>query len=342
MKVCVIGGGPAGLYTAASLLSRDVNVTLYEKEPELGGLYRYSLLPESRMSPFTKLLEHKNFSLKLNSKIDLEKLSGMEKEFDAFVIATGPGGPRKLAIPGADHCIGSLDIAKSWAGEEPKYTVGSKVLIVGMGDVSMDITKYLFGWAGPQFKFPKNALERVKEVRDVTITSRRNVLESSFSNHGLRSVLEIPRLGFSWSSPKDISCPDKDKTKDLEQKFTYLQKDDGKKDNTNKWKERRLRLFQGVREGAKRLRLMFNTNIKSIERVGRQYKVKMEQGGIPIEEYFDTVISSVGFSRADPRSLGFTKPVYYVGWAKHPKGNAERAKEDAQDVVNKIVEMKKM
>lgn len=341
MKVCVIGGGPAGLYTAASLVSRNIDVTLHEKESEVGGLYRYSLLPPSRMSPFSKLLECKNFSLKLNSEVDLQGLRAMEKEFDAFVIATGSPGPRRLNIPGREYCISNLDIARSWAGEHPRYTIGNKVLIVGMGDVSMDIVRFLFGWSGAQFKFPENTLERVKKVEDVTITSRRDAYNSAFTNPGLRKVLEIPGLGFWWSGGKGMSQEERSRPENLKKTCTQGG-DDETKDKHKGWWSRRLRLLGDIREGARKLKLMFNTNVKSIERLGTQYKVKMEQNGIPVEEYFDSVVSSVGFSKMKVKDIGLTKPVYHVGWARHPRGNVERAKEDAQDAVNKIIEMKKI
>ena len=44
-RVCVIGGGPAGLEAASVLASRGHQVTLAEREAELGGLLRFAAVP---------------------------------------------------------------------------------------------------------------------------------------------------------------------------------------------------------------------------------------------------------------------------------------------------------
>ena len=45
-RVCVIGGGPAGMEAARVLALRNHRVTLIEKENELGGLLRYASVPD--------------------------------------------------------------------------------------------------------------------------------------------------------------------------------------------------------------------------------------------------------------------------------------------------------
>lgn len=330
--MCVVGGGPAGLYTAAELVARNIKTTLHERGPEIGGLYRHSLLPASKMAPFARLLENKNLSLQLNSEITPERLRAMERDFDAVVVATGPQGPRRLAIPGGEHAIRALDIARSWTGDGPGHTIGRRVLVVGMGNVSMDIAKFLLGWRGPRFRFPSAALERAREVEDVTITSRSNVRDSAFTNVGLQSLLETPSLCLRWSDAKEMVQDPADKPASGTES----------EEKPKRWWERRTALLKTIGDGAKRLRLMFSTDVKSIERVGGQYKVRMEQDGTATEECFDTVISSIGFRSAGTDGWGLSKPVYHVGWARHPRGGIEKAKEDAAEVVNKIAAMEKM
>ena len=44
-KAAVIGAGPAGLACADYLARRGVNVTVYDKEREIGGLLSYGIPP---------------------------------------------------------------------------------------------------------------------------------------------------------------------------------------------------------------------------------------------------------------------------------------------------------
>lgn len=47
-KVAVIGGGPSGLTCAAFLSMNGAKVTIYEKQPKLGGITRYGI-PDFRL-----------------------------------------------------------------------------------------------------------------------------------------------------------------------------------------------------------------------------------------------------------------------------------------------------
>ena len=49
-KVAVIGGGPAGMAAAFQLRKMGHGVTVFEKDPELGGMMRYGI-PNYRIPP---------------------------------------------------------------------------------------------------------------------------------------------------------------------------------------------------------------------------------------------------------------------------------------------------
>src|SRR5256885_17258697 len=52
VKVCVIGGGVAGMATAYRLMQRGHTVALYEASPDLGGLVRTFEVGGTRLEAF--------------------------------------------------------------------------------------------------------------------------------------------------------------------------------------------------------------------------------------------------------------------------------------------------
>ncbi|KAH9410655.1 putative pyridine nucleotide-disulfide oxidoreductase [Ordospora pajunii] len=349
MKACVVGGGPAGLYAAKFLVDRGIRTTLYEKEAEIGGLYRYSLLPVSKMAPFARLLSDPKFDIKLNSPVDTVRLEQLEDGFDVFVIATGAGGPRMPDIFGAEHCISGLDVIKAfWNGEDAKHRVGKKVLIVGMGNVSMDVVKVVFGWAGRHSERRIDAcIGRNRSVgvgaEHVTIVSRGNAYNGSFSNSELRSVLEIDDLKIMCSEGKNSSLGECNGLQSLNIKrvFEWIKCIKAKIfDGTNrKWWERRKKMLTENRNGSRKLHMRFNTLITSIAKDDDGYRVVLERDGVGSSEVFDSVVCCMGFENAQVHKMMNKKPMFRIGWAKHARGNVDAVMRDALLAVMHIDQM---
>jgi dimethylglycine catabolism A len=104
-RIAVIGGGPAGMETARIAAERGHTVTLYEREPELGGAIRiasrapgwgnYRLV----IDWLAKEMQRRGVTVKLSHAVDAENIA--EINADAIVFATG-GTPRRSYIEGAD------------------------------------------------------------------------------------------------------------------------------------------------------------------------------------------------------------------------------------------------
>lgn len=100
-KVAVVGAGPAGLTCSAFLAMQGVNVTIYEKNKNLGGLLTYGI-PEFRLEKsivkksVEKILEL-GISVKtgyeLGRNLDLKTLS---EEYDAVFLAIGAEKPKRV------------------------------------------------------------------------------------------------------------------------------------------------------------------------------------------------------------------------------------------------------
>ncbi len=104
-KVMVIGGGAAGLEAARVAASRGHQVTLFEKENELGGQLNIAArIP--RREDFAEAVRYYNYQMKL---LGIEIVTGttvtaemvIENNPDAVVLATG-SRPAKPPVPGGD------------------------------------------------------------------------------------------------------------------------------------------------------------------------------------------------------------------------------------------------
>ncbi|MFQ5997253.1 MAG: FAD-dependent oxidoreductase [Dehalococcoidales bacterium] len=141
-KVLVVGGGPGGMEAARVAALRGHQVTLWEKEPRLGGQLiqaaiapykdRISLLPEYLQLQLKKL----NVAIELNK----EATATMIEEFkpEAVILAIGVR-PLTPEIPGLDkaHVVQAVDVL------EGKAEVGNRVIIIGGELVGCETAEFL-------------------------------------------------------------------------------------------------------------------------------------------------------------------------------------------------------
>lgn len=141
-KVAIVGGGPAGLTCAAFLAKKGVNVTIYEKHDELGGLLSHGI-PEFRLeknivkATTNKILEmgvEVEFNKELGNNLDLEELKSKN---DAVFVSVGANIPARMNIEGEnlEGVYGGNDLLEY--NKHPSY-IGKKVAVIGGGNVAMD------------------------------------------------------------------------------------------------------------------------------------------------------------------------------------------------------------
>lgn len=144
-KVAVIGGGPSGLTCAAFLKMYGADVTIYEKQPKLGGITRYGI-PDFRLS---REIIDKNIEKILNLGIKAEcnksfgkdyNLEDLEKEYDAIYLSFGANVSSKMNIPGENlqGIYGGNELLET--NMHPDYT-GKNVAVSGGGNVAMDTAR---------------------------------------------------------------------------------------------------------------------------------------------------------------------------------------------------------
>lgn len=157
-KVAVIGSGPAGITCAGDLAKEGYDVTIYEALHKPGGVLVYGI-PEFRL-PKETVVKHEIMNLKkLGVKIKTNVIVGrtvtiddlFEKgKYEAVFIGSGAGLPKFMGIPGenyngvfsANEFLTRNNLMKAYIDEyDTPIKVGSKVAVVGGGNVAMDAAR---------------------------------------------------------------------------------------------------------------------------------------------------------------------------------------------------------
>ncbi|WP_029688033.1 NAD(P)-dependent oxidoreductase [Thermoanaerobacter sp. A7A] len=150
--VAVVGGGPAGITAAYELLKLGHRVTILEASNLLGGLLRKAL-PDFRLPRELVDIEVqriKRFGVRVETGEILGKnitLKDLKRVYDAILIAGAPYKSKKLNIPGEElpqvySGIEFLIKLKSLQLDEvDKIKVGEKVVVIGGGNVSIDVAR---------------------------------------------------------------------------------------------------------------------------------------------------------------------------------------------------------
>jgi glutamate synthase (NADPH/NADH) small chain len=157
-KVAVIGSGPAGLTCAGELAKAGYDVTIFEALHEAGGVLVYGI-PAFRLPKDTVVSYEIENVVKLGVKIETNVIVGrtvtinelMEDEgFNAVFIGSGAGLPIFMGIPGenlngvfsANELLTRNNLMKAYKeGYKTPIRVGSKVAVVGGGNVAMDAVR---------------------------------------------------------------------------------------------------------------------------------------------------------------------------------------------------------
>lgn len=143
-RVAVIGGGPAGLSCAYQLRRKGFQVTIYDANPELGGVLRYGVpeyrLPKKVVAAEVNRIIDLGIEVVSGRKVTAADLEDLERQYAAVFIAFGAHHPKRLPqFPKADaRVIDALAFLKSVRLGAP-LSLGQKVLVIGGGSVAMDV-----------------------------------------------------------------------------------------------------------------------------------------------------------------------------------------------------------
>lgn len=146
-RIAVVGGGPSGLSAAYQLRRRGFAVTLFEAQPELGGLMRYGI-PAYRLSRAVLDAEIARIvalgiDVRCGQAMDSpQALAELRASFDAVYLAYG--ARRQKRLPQVDYSrpwvLDSADyLARASGGTPP--VLGARVVVVGGGSAALDVAR---------------------------------------------------------------------------------------------------------------------------------------------------------------------------------------------------------
>lgn len=147
-KIAIVGSGPAGLSCAYFLALDGYTVTVFEKERKLGGMLTLGI-PSFRLEKDVIDAEIdilRALGVEFKSGVEVGKdvsLDELRKQgYDAFYIAIGAQGGRKLGVEGEDveNVLSGIDFLRRVnAGEVTKLS--GKTLVIGGGNVAVDVAR---------------------------------------------------------------------------------------------------------------------------------------------------------------------------------------------------------
>lgn len=149
--VAIVGSGPTGLAAAVELAINGFKVIIYETSRVPGGVLTKGV-PGYLIND--RVIDHEIGSV-MQLGVDLVtginvgeniNLISLRNSYDALLLAIGMNIPKRLEVPGQnDKCdiFTGFEILESLKLKEKRLRVGDRVVIVGGGNVSLDVATSL-------------------------------------------------------------------------------------------------------------------------------------------------------------------------------------------------------
>ena len=157
--VFVVGAGPAGLFAARKIANAGHHVVIFNRDIKPGGLAEYGIYPQKfhmkngLRKQFAKILAMPNVDYIGNVRVRSDERLAIEdlKKWQptAIVFAVGAQGNKKLGMPGEDSkgVYSAKDFVYNYNLLPPftsqDFSVGRRIAIIGMGNVMVDIARWL-------------------------------------------------------------------------------------------------------------------------------------------------------------------------------------------------------
>jgi 2,4-dienoyl-CoA reductase-like NADH-dependent reductase (Old Yellow Enzyme family)/thioredoxin reductase len=208
-KVMVIGGGPAGLEAARAAAMQGHQVTLHERQAQLGGNFRLGAVPPAKGELASYIawlgaeLDRLGVDVRLGSEVTADDVAAAGP--DVVVLAAGARHARP-PIPGIDgpHVVEACDVLAGRA------VTGSRVVVAGAGEIGTETALYLATLGRsvsivdrlPGVAMGEGAARRYFLLQDLDKYKVQQIVEASILSFGDDAV-EIQVDGTTRSLPCD-------------------------------------------------------------------------------------------------------------------------------------------
>ncbi len=143
-KICIVGGGPAGLTAAFYLAKQGHDVTVKEQYEHLGGQMRYGIpyyrLPHEVIEKEVNYLTQ--FGVHIETGVRVDHPKDLLDEYDGVLMAVGTHQGVRLPLEGNDlpGVILNTDFLRNVSlGKETG--IGNRVVVLGGGNVAFDCAR---------------------------------------------------------------------------------------------------------------------------------------------------------------------------------------------------------
>ncbi|KAI1481445.1 FAD/NAD(P)-binding domain-containing protein [Daldinia eschscholtzii] len=223
--MAVVGSGPAGFYTAYRVMSKvpKTKVDMFEALPVPYGLVRFGVAPDhpevkNCQEKFEEVASSPNFTFIGNVSIGNAgghfggctiPLASMMHHYDAVVFAYGASKDKRLGIPGeselrgiysAREFVGWYNGLPEYANLAPDLTQGDEAVIIGQGNVALDVARMLLENVDILRKsdITEAAIETLlkSRIKRVHIVGRRGPMQAAFTIKEVRELMKLHGVAF--------------------------------------------------------------------------------------------------------------------------------------------------
>ena len=237
--VFVVGAGPAGLFAARKLANSGHHVVIFNRDIKPGGLAEYGIYPQKfhmkngLRKQFAKILAMPNVDYIGNVRVRSDErltIDDLKKwQPTAIVFAVGAQGNKKLGMPGEDSkgVYSAKDFVYNYNLLPPftsqDFSVGCRIAIIGMGNVMVDIARWLMidqpgekpeevvviARRGPfEVKFDRKEFDYVEPFLDRKAFQEELDRVSEACKAVDQDVSQVPETTFPWLKIRPKTPPD--------------------------------------------------------------------------------------------------------------------------------------